>query len=392
MRLSLTAAEASLRDEIRDFLSVNAPDPQAIPHDFEARVAFERDWQRRLHAAGFVALSWPREYGGRGATLMEQIIVDQEMARAGAPELIGAVGLSVIGPSLIEHGTSEQKLRYIDRILSADDIWCQGFSEPEAGSDLASLRTRADDHGDHFVLRGHKTWTTLASVAQWCVVLARTDQDAPPHRGISYLIVDLSSPGIDVRPLVLTTGEAEFGEVFFDDVVVPKENLLGALNAGWGIAMHTLAHERGPYAMARQVVLRVTLDRAIEAASTATRGGQPAIRSPEVRQALARAHVAVEVLRHQCYRSVGRLLHGGQPGAESSVDKIVLGRAEQQVAAVALDVLGAHATLGDPAGRSDRDAWHRFYLYARAGSVYGGTAQIQKNIIAERLLGLPRSA
>src|SRR4051794_41154906 len=182
------------------------PAPEDVPADFDERIAFLRDWQRALHDARLVALAWPREYGGRGATLMEQIIVDQEMARAGAPELVGAVGLSVIGPSLVEHGTPEQKEAYIDRLLSAEEIWCQGFSEPGAGSDLAALRTTAEDRGDHFVVRGQKTWTTYASVAKWCVVLARTDPDAPAHRGISYLIVDLASEGIEVRPLVLTTG------------------------------------------------------------------------------------------------------------------------------------------------------------------------------------------
>ena len=388
MRLSLTDAERAVRDEVRDFLDRFAPGPDEIPTGFEERVEYLRAWQRRMHEAGLVALSWPREYGGRGATLMEQIVVDQEMARAGAPELVGAVGLSVIGPSLIEHGTDEQKSLYLDRILAGDEIWCQGFSEPNAGSDLASLRTVARDDGDHFVIRGQKTWTTSASVAKWCVVLARTDPDAPAHRGISYLIVDLQSPGIEVRPLTLTTGEAEFGEVFFEDVIVPKENLLGPLNGGWRIAMHTLAHERGPYAMARQVVLRVALDKVIQQARTTLRDDRPVIDRPEIRATLARAHVELEVLKHQCYRSVGRLISGGEPGPDSSVDKIVLGRTEQRIAQAALDVQGAHAALG---GDSHRSEWHRFYLYGRAGTVYGGSAQIQKNIVAERLLGLPRS-
>jgi alkylation response protein AidB-like acyl-CoA dehydrogenase len=388
VRLSLAAPEQAVQDEIREFLEQNAPDPREIPAAFEARVAYLRGWQRRLHEANLVALSWPRGYGGRGATLMEQIIVDQEMARAGAPELVGAVGLTVIGPSLIEHGSDEQKARYLDRILAGEEIWCQGFSEPNAGSDLASLRTTARDEGDHFVLRGQKTWTTSASVAKWCAVLARTDPDAPPHRGISYLIVDLASPGVEIRPLVLTTGEAEFGEVFFDDVIVPRQNLLGPLHGGWRIAMHTLAHERGPYAMARQVVLRVALDKLVEQARSTLRDDRPVIESPEVRAILARAHVELEVLKHHCYRSVGRLITGGQPGPESSVDKIVLGRAEQRIAQAAFDVYAGHAAFG---GDERLAEWHRFYMYARAGSVYGGSAQIQKNIIAERLLGLPRS-
>ena len=219
-------------------------------------------------------------------------------------------------------------------------------------------------------------------------MLARTDPQAPPHRGISYLIVDLNSPGVEIRPLLLSTGEAEFGEVFFEDVIVPKENLLGPLNGGWQIAMHTLAHERGPYAMARQVVLRVALDKLVDQARSVLRDDRPAIEHPLVRGALVRAHVELEVLNHHCYRSVGRLIAGGEPGPESSIDKIVLGRTEQRIAEAAFDVYGAHAALGDHDCLSE---WHRFYLYGRAGSVYGGSAQIQKNIIAERLLGLPRS-
>jgi alkylation response protein AidB-like acyl-CoA dehydrogenase len=314
------------------------------------------------------------------------------MARAGAPELLGAIGLTVVAPTIIEHGTPEQRAAYLDRILSGQDIWCQGFSEPNAGSDLASLRTVAEDHGDHFVVRGQKIWTSVASIARYCVVLARTDPDAAAHRGISYLIVDLQSEGIEIRPVTLTSGEAEFGEVFFEDVVVPRENLLGPLHGGWKLAMHTLGHERGPYAMARQVVLRVALDQAIDHARRVPRNGRPSIEDPEIRSALARAHVELEVLKHQCYRSVGRLIAGGEPGAESSVDKIVLGRTEQLIADTALDVLGAYASLADGSPwDANNAAAHRFYLYGRAGSVYGGSAQIQKNIIAERLLGLPRS-
>jgi alkylation response protein AidB-like acyl-CoA dehydrogenase len=392
MRLSLTDSERALRDEVRAFLAERCPAPEEIPEAFAERAEFLREWQRELHAAGLVALSWPEKYGGRGATLSEQIVVDQEMARAGAPELLGAIGLTVVAPTIIEHGTDAQRAAYLDRILSGDDVWCQGFSEPNAGSDLASLRTKAVDNGDHFVLTGQKTWTSVASIARYCVVLARTDPDAAPHRGISYLIVDLNWPGVEVRPMELTTGEAEFGEVFFEDVVVPRENLLGPLHGGWKLAMHTLGHERGPYAMARQVVLRVALDRAIEEARHVPRNGRPAIESPEIRQALARAHVELEVLKHQCYRSVGRLIAGGEPGAESSVDKIVLGRTEQLVAQTALDVLGPYAPLGDGSPWAANNALaHRFYLYGRAGSVYGGSAQIQRNIIAERLLGLPRS-
>jgi alkylation response protein AidB-like acyl-CoA dehydrogenase len=392
MKLALDDGELALREEARSFLEANVPDPSTIPHDFDAKVEFLRAWQARLHEAGLVGLSWPEAYGGRGASLTEQIVVNAEMARAGAPIVIGNVGLDVVGPSLVEQGTEEQKERWLDRILSGADIWCQGFSEVGAGSDLAALRTKAKIKDDgSFVIDGHKIWTSYAQHAQWCAVLARTDADAPAHRGISYILVDMSTPGIEIRPLVQVTGDAEFSEVYFDGVEVPAENLLGELHGGWGIAMHTLSHERGWYGVGRQAVLRVLLDGMVEEAGSLKRGGRPALEDEDVRSALARAHIGLEVLKHQGLRSVGQMIADGHPGLESSVDKVVLGRVEQEMAAAGLDALGAHAALGGgaPAG-VDPEAWQHVYLYARAGSVYGGAAQIQKNIIAERILGLPR--
>jgi alkylation response protein AidB-like acyl-CoA dehydrogenase len=383
MHLSLTERERELQEEVRSFLERALPELDPPPSGFDERVAYLRGWQRRLHDAGLVGLSWPREHGGRGATLTEQIVANQEMARAGAPPLIGNVGLDVVGPSLVEHGSEDQKARFLDRILAAEDIWCQGFSETGAGSDLASLKTRAVVEDDGFRISGHKIWTSYAQHAQWCAVLARTDRDAPAHKGISYLLVDMSSPGIEVRPLVQATGDPEFGEVYFDDVVVPRENLLGPLHGGWRIAMHTLAHERGWYGLGRQVILRVLLDRLIEDARRRRRDGTAAIDDPAIRGALARAHVGIEVLKHQGYRSVGKMIADGHPGPESSVDKVVLARVEQALADAALDVLGADAEL--------HETWHHTYLYGRAASVYGGSVQIQRNIIAERILGLPRS-
>jgi alkylation response protein AidB-like acyl-CoA dehydrogenase len=391
LQLAPNAAELSLRDEIHAFLSDHQPDDSEIPEGFDARVAFLRQWQRTLHEAGLVGLAWPAEHGGRGASLTEQIIANQVFAEAGAPAIIGSVGLDVVGPSLIDHGTEAQKRRFLEPILSADDIWCQGFSEVAAGSDLASLKTRAVQRDGHFVISGHKVWTSYAHYAQWCAVLARTDPEAPAHKGISYLLVDMETPGIEIRPLVQSTGDPEFGEVYFDDVEVPAENLLGPLHGGWGIAMHTLTHERGWYGVGRQVILRVLLDHLVEEARHAVRDGRPAIESPEIRVALAQAHIGLEVLKHQGYRSVGKMLAEGQPGLESSVDKVLLSRVEQRLLAVALDVMGSQAALGDEPGAGFHpQAWRHAYFYARAASVYGGTEQIQKNIIAERILGLPK--
>jgi alkylation response protein AidB-like acyl-CoA dehydrogenase len=392
MRLSLNDAELRVRDEVRAFLAENLPAADEIPAELDARVAFLRQWQRKLFDARLVNVTWPEEVGGRDATLMEQIVVNQELARAGAPPLIGEVGLEVVGPTIVAQGTPEQKVAYLERILSADDIWCQGFSEPNAGSDLASLRTRADDHGDHFVVHGQKTWTSWAQYASWCAVLARTDQDAPAHRGISYLIVDMRSPGIDVRPLVQMTGEAEFSEVYFDGVVVPRENVLGDLNGGWKLAMHTLTNERGPVVLSHQVKLRVALDALARDAVRYPRDGAAAIDNPHVRASLVRAHVAVEVLRYHAYRSTGAAIARGGAGVETSVDKLQMTAADKLVGDAALEVLGpfaaSEAVAPDPAGAH---RWQHLYLHTRASSIYGGTSQIQKSIIAERILGLPRS-
>jgi alkylation response protein AidB-like acyl-CoA dehydrogenase len=388
MRLSLNDAELRIRDETRAFLAEHLPAPDEIPDDFDARVAFLRRWQRRLYEARLVNLTWPVEYGGRGATLMEQIVANQELARAGAPPLVGEVGLEVVGPTILAQGTPKQRDAYLEGILSGDEIWCQGFSEPNAGSDLASLRTRAEDRGDHFVLDGQKTWTSWAQYASWCAVLARTDFDAPPHRGISYLIVDMRSPGIEVRPLVQMTGDAEFSEVYFEGVAVPRENVLGELNGGWRLAMHTLTNERGPVVLSHQVKLRVALDALAADAARFERDGVAAIEDPQVQASLARAHVAVEVLRYHAYRSVGASAARGAAGVETSIDKLQMTAADKLVGDACLDVLGPLAAGSDGTNAS---AWQHLYLHTRASSIYGGTSQIQKGIIAERILGLPRS-
>jgi alkylation response protein AidB-like acyl-CoA dehydrogenase len=246
MRVTRSAAEQRIAEEVRSFVATHLPDPDSEPVDFDERIGWLRAWQRTLHEAGLVNVSWPQEHGGRGATLNEQIVVDEELAGAKAPELIGVVGLGVVGPSILAHGSDEQKRQWVPKILSGEEIWCQGFSEPGAGSDLAALRTSAEDKGDHWLVNGQKTWTSWAQHASWCAVLAITDRSVPPHKGISYLVADMNSPGIEVRPLVQLTGDAEFSEVYFDDVVISKDRIIGEVNKGWGIAMHTLSHERGP--------------------------------------------------------------------------------------------------------------------------------------------------
>src|SRR4051795_5599872 len=270
MRLTPSDSERRLQEEIRAFLAAEAPDATRLPRALDERIELLRAWQASCYEAGYVGRAWPREFGGGGGPAAEQIVIDQELAAAGAPEFVNVVGLDVLGPSLLRFGTDEQRRRHIPAILSAREIWCQGFSEPEAGSDLASLRTRAVEHDAHFVLNGQKTWVSWGQYARWCGVLARTDDTVARHRGISMLLVDMQTPGVEVRPMTQITGHAEFSELFLDDVVVPKENLLGARGDGWKIALHTLGHERGTAALPRQVKLRTWLDRLV--ATAAERG------------------------------------------------------------------------------------------------------------------------
>jgi alkylation response protein AidB-like acyl-CoA dehydrogenase len=387
MRLSLTLEERRVRDEVRAFLAEFAPAHADLPHALEPRIESLRAWQARCYEAGYVGRAWPREFGGGGRPPVEQIIVDQELAAAGAPEFVNVVGLDVLGPSVLRFGNDEQRRRYIPEILSAREIWCQGFSEPDAGSDLASLRTSAIEHDDHFRISGQKTWVSWGQFARWCGVLARTSDVTPAHKGISMLIVDLTAPGVEVRPMTQITGHAEFCELFLDEVVVPKENLLGARGDGWKIAMYTLGHERGTAALPRQVKLRTWLDRLAQAASERDLDGARLLDDPHNQVALARALIEIEVLRHHAYRTVGQFLSGGAVGPDSSSVKLLMAEAEQRLAATAIELLGPTMDQGN----TDEDRfWEETYLYSRAASVYGGTRQIQRNIIADRVLALPQ--
>src|SRR3954449_7191759 len=288
MRLTPTPSERTLQEEIRRFLAAEAIGSRTLPRALDDRMEVLRSWQAACYEAGYVGRAWPNEFGGGGRAPVEQIVVDQELAAAGAPEFVNVVGLDVLGPSLLRFGNDEQRRRYIPSILSAEEIWCQGFSEPEAGSDLASLRTRATELDHHFVLSGSKTWVSWGQYARWCGVLARTETDGPKHKGISMLIVDMESDGVDVRPMTQITGHAEFCELFLDDVVVPKENLLGRRGDGWKIAMHTLGHERGTAALPRQVKLRTWLDRAVRGAARRGVDGGPGLPGPPGPLQLAR--------------------------------------------------------------------------------------------------------
>ncbi len=392
MKLGLTPEQRDLRDEVRAFLAEHCPAPQDVPHHLDERIAFLSLWQRRCYEAGYVGRSWPAQFGGGGRPPVEQIIIDQELAAAGAPEFPNVVGLDVIGPSLVTFGTDEQRARYLPKILSCEEIWCQGFSEPEAGSDLASLRTRGEASDGTFVLNGQKTWISWGNYARWCGVLARTEATDVKHRGISMLIMDMRSAGVDARPMVQITGHAEFCELYLDDVSVPAENLLGERGQGWKIALHTLSHERGTAALPRQVKLRTYVDRLAQDARTQTVDGVPIADHEDTQVALAQALIGVEVLRYHGYRTVGEFLTGGAVGPDSSTVKLLMAEAEQRVAATARDVLASvFAASGSDPQAAEREAfWDEAYLYSRSASVYGGTRQIQHNIIADRILRLPQ--
>jgi alkylation response protein AidB-like acyl-CoA dehydrogenase len=381
VKLELSLRERRLQEDVRAFLAEHCPDPAHIPHHLDERMAYLRRWQAKCFAAGYVGRAWPAELGGGGRPTAEQVVVDQELAAAGAPEFPSIVGLDVLGPAILAFGTDEQRRRYVRPILAAEELWCQGFSEPEAGSDLASLRTTAVESPAGYIISGQKTWISWGQFARWCGVLARTDADAPKHKGISLLVVDMESPGLEVRPMEQITGHAEFSELFLDGVVVPHENVLGAPGDGWKIAMHVVAHERGTAALPRQATLRTWVDRLVADAGAVSRDGVPALADEGVQATLARAFIEVEVLRHHASRTMSPFLNGGPVGPESSAVKLLMAQAEQTLAAAAIEVLG-------DAGAAE--FWHERYLYSRAASVYGGTQQIQRDIIAGRVLGLPQ--
>jgi alkylation response protein AidB-like acyl-CoA dehydrogenase len=385
-----TSAELEkYRASVRDWLvGVDIP---VVPLDLDARFAVLRDWQRTLYDAGWVGIGWSRESGGQGLTPLHQLVFSEELARARAPQPIGLIGLDVVGPSIERYGTEEQRTRLLPRLLSGEDIWCQGFSEPGSGSDLASLRTRARIEGDEFVIDGQKVWTSWAHKAQRCALLARTDTEAPKHRGISYLLVDMSTPGITARPLVQMTGDDEFCEVFFDDVRIPvRAALVGELNAGWSIAQDTLGHERGSYTLRRRVEYEVAVEDAI-AELRAYYDATGEIPSERAMEQVGRAYSAVRALEAQTRRIMDRKMSGEGPNALDSVDKLSLNEVEQLAFRSLADLLGPFRMVADgcPFGL-DAARWVKDHYYSRAASIYGGTSQVQRNIIAERLLGLPR--
>jgi alkylation response protein AidB-like acyl-CoA dehydrogenase len=386
MDLSFSAEEAAFATEIRAWLEANLELPPRFAH-LADEVEWGRSWQAKLAAGRWVGIHWPEAYGGRGASPVQVAIFNMEYARSRALQPVNRVGINLAGPTLLAHGTDEQKARWLPAILDASEIWCQLFSEPDAGSDLAALKTRATPVDDGWLLSGQKVWTSYAQFARWGICLARTDPDVAKHAGISYVVVDMQAPGIEVRPLVQITGDAEFNEVFFDDVFVPADHLVGRLHDGWAVANTTLAHERGTsFPFKEQVVHEVYLD---ELYALAQEHG--ALDDIEIADALAQSFVELRVLRLHNWRTLSRLTRGLEPGPESSYVKLAWTDMSQHMAEAALAVVGSAAPLwGDATDNADLGRWQKQWLWSKAASIAGGTSEVQRTIIGDRILGLPR--
>lgn len=386
MDFAYTPQEEAFRLELRAWLAANPPqgyDPVTFPQlEQNERFALQLDWQRQLHRGGWVGIHWPQAYGGRGATVMEQTIYRREMVRARLPEIANFMGTRIAGPTLIHWGTEAQKQRYIPTILNGDEIWCQGYSEPGAGSDIASLQTRAVEEGDDFIINGQKVWTSFAQYARFCLLLARTDPAAPKHKGISCFVVDMHTPGITVRPLRQINGDMEFNEVFFDNVRVPKENLVGGQNQGWPVMLTTLMFERVTFDVLSPV--ESVIAQLVEV-------GRRTAGDSSVRHQVARFYTELQAIKYTSLRQLTRQLRGEPPGPESSVVKLAASELNQRVVMFATALLGsAGQVMSDTAHAEDGDYWMHCALSTHLYTIAGGTSEIQRSILGERVLGLPK--
>ncbi len=376
MDLTLSPQEEAFRNELREWLDANHPGQE--PEGDEAAFKFRLEWQRKLADAGWAGISWPEEYGGRGATLIEQALFNEEVARAKAPQVANVLGLVMGGPVVIAHGTEEQKERYLKPILTGEEIWCQGFSEPESGSDLASLKTKAVKSNGEWVVTGQKVWTTDAHEAKWCMLVARTDQDVPKHKGLTYFLMDMEQDAVQVRPLRQITGEAEFNELFIEEARIPDENVVGGVGNGWMVALTTLLHERAGLAFGLQVALKIAIGELMD--EIRERGLE---NDPVTRQRIAQLYIESECIRLNASRGLTQIMKTGIPGPEGSLTKWQWSDANQALTEMAMDIRGPEAPATD-------SEWVYRFLRARANSIEGGTTEILRNIVAERVLGLPR--
>jgi alkylation response protein AidB-like acyl-CoA dehydrogenase len=394
MDLNYTPEDVAFRKQVRAWLEQNLP--RAEIKTLEDR----RAWHRKLYEAGYLGMGWPKEYGGGGARPMEQAIVADEMARANAPAPTNSLGIGIVGPTIVVHGTDAQKRRYLKKILTAEELWCQLYSESNAGSDLAALRSSAEDKGDHFVVNGQKIWTSGGSIADWGLLLARSNPGVAKHKGITCFLINMRQPGIDVRPLKQITGSSEFSEVFMTNARVEKSDQIGALGEGWAIAQTTLGYERGGRALARITTYATQYNRLVEAARRLKRHGRPLMDNPVVRQKLGRIWAELEVERYGALRVLTMLERGEHPGAGGSLTKLSYSEFEKRFMELAMEILGPYGQLteGQPeeyrlqidTAVGDHGTWAYAFLWSRAGTIYAGSSEIQKNVIGERILGLPK--
>ena len=380
MDLTYTAEQEAFRKEARAWLEANVP-AEPLP-SFDVAEGFEahRDWEKKLHAGGFAMVPWPVEYGGRGADLLEWLIFEEEYYRAGAPGRVNQNGIFLLGPTIMEVGTPEQKARFLPKMASSEEVWAQGWSEPNAGSDMANIQSTAIRDGDHYVINGQKTWASRGAYAHWLFGLFRTDPDSTRHKGLSFILSPLDLPGITVRPIQKINGKAAFAEVFFDDVRVPVENLLGDEGAGWNVAMATAGFERG-LMLRSPARFQSTAWRLLQLYRETVERGDPV--AAGMRDRVARCWMDAEAYALNTYQTVSRLMAGGKIGAEASLNKIFWSELDIEMHEAALELLGPRAELA-------KEPWLDGYIFALSGPIYAGTNQIQRNIIAERILGLPR--
>ncbi len=378
MDLTFNERESAFRDELRAWLADNRPSREPREGGEDAHYAWRRDWQRQLYDAGWAAPAWPAEYGGRGASLTESAIYFEEIGRARVPMPANVLGLLLGGPTLMVWGTDAQKERHLAPILSAEEIWCQGFSEPDAGSDLAALKTRAVKHGNEWVVTGQKVWTSGAQYSKWCMLVARSDGEAPKHKGLTYFLMDMEQEAVQVRPLRQITGEAEFNELFIEEARIPDENVVGGVGNGWKVALTTLMNERAGLGFVLQVRLRQLLDDTIAAARE--RG---LLEDALYADALAELHIRCESIRLLAWKGLTDIERYGQPGPEGSLVKWLWSDTNQRLTVLAAEILG-------PEALTDGTSWSYELLRARGNTIEGGTTEVLKNIVAERVLGLPR--
>jgi len=392
MDLNYSAEDRAFRDKTRRWLEAN------VPTEDLKTLAERKAWHRKLYEAGYVGMLWPQEFGGWGATAMQQAIVQDEMARIQAPPAINGLGIGFIGPTIIVHGTTAQKQRYLKKMLTAEEIWCQLYSEPNAGSDLAGLKTRAEDAGDHFVVNGQKIWTSSGPIADWGILLARSDPKVAKHKGISCFLLNMRQPGVEVRPLKQLTGHSLFSEVFMTNARAEKSDLIGNLSEGWAIAQTTLGYERGGNSLGRVTRYAIAFNQLVKATKQLKRNGRPLIEDAAVRSKMGKLYAELEVQRYAGLRVLSALNKGDSPGPASSITKLSYTEFEKRYYETALEILGPSGQVMTAreefeevdTASGEAGTWATAFLWARAGTIYSGSSEIQKNIIGERVLGLPK--